>query len=304
MITRFLRCSKIILQAQKRSNSNKTFSFLRPRIKPIYNVHRFETAAPSGPRFGGAPGRVAIAAGNFLRRFLRPPTVVQRPLLRFMRPRRLQPIATKFMVDPAQFRLTNPLAAISYMIFEREKETISLIERIKLSLSKEYPKSLEFHLPRDKGRRLSDFTLGNFIAKGSYGAVFNAKLKSNFETDSDLNCSKEFDKECNLVIKQMFNYNADSNASIFREFDDEIIFNKDDYYKRFLTHPFVMPSERAFIDYFANHPSTEAEFPATKPDDAGREKTMYIVLEKVDTNLDHFLRTEQAENLRNIFTQL
>ena len=50
----------------------------------------------------------------------------------------------------------------------------------------------------DKGRRLSDFTLGNFIAKGSYGAVFNAKLKSNFETDSDLNCNKEFDKECNL----------------------------------------------------------------------------------------------------------
>ena len=62
-----------------------------------------------------------------------------------------------------------------------------------------------------------------------------------------------------------------------------------------------MPSERAFVDYFANHPSTEAEFPATKPDDAGREKTMYIVLEKVDTNLDHFLRTEEAENLRNIF---
>ena len=50
----------------------------------------------------------------------------------------------------------------------------------------------------DKGRRLSDFTLGNFIAKGSYGAVFNAKLKSNFETDSDFNCSKEFDKKCNL----------------------------------------------------------------------------------------------------------
>ena len=77
----------------------------------------------------------------------------------------------------------------------------------------------------------------------------------------------------------------------------------DDYYKRFLTHPFVMPSERAFIDYFANHPSTEAEFPATKPDDAGREKTMYIVLEKVDTNLDHFLRTEEAGALRNIFTK-
>ena len=65
-----------------------------------------------------------------------------------------------------------------------------------------------------------------------------------------------------------------------------------------------MPSERAFIDYFANHPSTEAEFPATKPDDAGREKTMYIVLEKVDTNLDHFLRTEEAANLRNIFTMV
>ena len=50
----------------------------------------------------------------------------------------------------------------------------------------------------DKGRRLSDFTLGNFIAKGSYGAVFNAKLKTNFETDSDFNCSKEFDQKCNL----------------------------------------------------------------------------------------------------------
>ena len=50
----------------------------------------------------------------------------------------------------------------------------------------------------DKGRRLSDFTLGNFIAKGSYGAVFNAKLKSNFATDSDFICTKEFDKECNL----------------------------------------------------------------------------------------------------------
>ena len=70
--------------------------------KPTYNVHRFQTVAPSGPRFGGAFGRVAVAAGNFIRRFLRPPTAVQRPLLRFMRPRRLQPVATKFMVDPAQ----------------------------------------------------------------------------------------------------------------------------------------------------------------------------------------------------------
>ena len=70
--------------------------------KPTYNVHRFQTAVPSGPRFGGAFGRIAIAAGNFIRRFLRPPTAVQRPFLRFMRPRRLQPIATKFMVDPAQ----------------------------------------------------------------------------------------------------------------------------------------------------------------------------------------------------------
>ena len=70
--------------------------------KPTYNVHRFQTVAPSGPRFGGAFSRVAVAAGNFIRRFLRPPTAVQRPLLRFMRPRRLQPVATKFMVDPAQ----------------------------------------------------------------------------------------------------------------------------------------------------------------------------------------------------------
>ena len=28
------------------------------------------------------------------------------------------------------------------------------------------------------------------------------------------------------VIKQMFNYSADTNSSILREFDDEIIFNK------------------------------------------------------------------------------
>ena len=56
----------------------------------------------------------------------------------------------------------------------------------------------------DKGRRLSDFTLGNFIAKGSYGAVFNAKLKTNFETDSDFNCSKEFDKKCNLGTFSFF----------------------------------------------------------------------------------------------------
>ena len=144
MITRFLRCSNIIFNAQKRSKSVKSFSFLRPRIKemvksdkiswlagpkfslvlliqpiywenlenlkstiykPTYNVNRFQTVAPSGPRFGGAFGRVAIAAGNFIRRFLRPPTAVQRPFLRFMRPRRLQPIATKFMVDPAQVNL-------------------------------------------------------------------------------------------------------------------------------------------------------------------------------------------------------
>ena len=71
-------------------------------LKPTYNVHRFQTVAPSGPRFGGAFSRVAVAAGNFIRRFLRPPTAVQRPLLRFIRPRRLQPVATKFMVDPAQ----------------------------------------------------------------------------------------------------------------------------------------------------------------------------------------------------------
>ena len=73
--------------------------------KPTYNVNRFQTVAPSGPRFGGAFGRVAVAVGNFIRRFLRPPTAVQRPLLRFIRPRRLQPIATKFMVDPAQVNL-------------------------------------------------------------------------------------------------------------------------------------------------------------------------------------------------------
>ena len=60
-----------------------------------------------------------------------------------------------------------------------------------------------------------------------------------------------------------------------------------------------MSSERAFIDYIANHPSTE--FPSTKPDDAGHEKTMYILVEKVDTNLDHFVQTKEIENLRNIF---
>ena len=33
------------------------------------------------------------------------------------------------------------------------------------------------------------------------------------------------------VIKQMFNYNADTNSSIIREFDDEIIFNKGSFSK-------------------------------------------------------------------------
>ena len=35
MITRFLRCSNIIFNAQKRSKSVKSFSFLRPRIKEM-----------------------------------------------------------------------------------------------------------------------------------------------------------------------------------------------------------------------------------------------------------------------------
>ena len=74
-------------------------------IKPVHHVLRYQTTAtPSGPRFGGAFGRVAIAAGNFIRRFIRPPAAVQRPFLRFMRPRRLAPVATKFKVDPAQVR--------------------------------------------------------------------------------------------------------------------------------------------------------------------------------------------------------
>ena len=50
-----------------------------------------------------------------------------------------------------------------------------------------------------------DYTLGNYIAKGSYGAVFNAKLKSNNEED-DFCLTKDFDDDCKLVIKQMFNY--------------------------------------------------------------------------------------------------
>ena len=95
----------------------------------------------------------------------------------------------------------------------------------------EHPKTVDFLLPtRSKaeirGNKLSDFTIGNFIAKGSYGAVFNATLKnSKSEPDFMVN-NVEFDKNCKLAIKQMFNYSSISSESIFHNFHDEIVFNK------------------------------------------------------------------------------
>ena len=50
-----------------------------------------------------------------------------------------------------------------------------------------------------------DYTLGYYIAKGSYGAVFNTKLKSNNEEDNFC-VMKDFNDDCKLVIKQMFNH--------------------------------------------------------------------------------------------------
>ena len=60
---------------------------------------------------------------------------------------------------------------------------------------------------QSRGRNLDDYTLGNYIAKGSYGAVFNVKLKVS-ETDPNFCLDKSFDKSCELVIKQLFNYGA------------------------------------------------------------------------------------------------
>ena len=51
-----------------------------------------------------------------------------------------------------------------------------------------------------------------------------------------------------------------------------------------------MSTERAFIDRFSDHPATSKEFPVVSPLDAGKEKTMYIVLRKIDTTLENYLK--------------
>ena len=64
----------------------------------------------------------------------------------------------------------------------------------------------------------------------------------------------KFQTDSKLVLKMMFNYNAISTDSIFHEFEEEILFDKRDISKRKWLHPFIIPTERAFIAPFIDHP--------------------------------------------------
>lgn len=102
------------------------------------------------------------------------------------------------------------------------------------------------------------------------------KLKGS-ETDPNFCLDKKFDESCELVIKQLFNYGAVSNQSIFAEFRDEFVFNKEILHERRLIHPFILPAERVFVGPFAKHPATAENFPMAE--EAGMEKTLYLVLQ-------------------------
>ena len=69
-----------------------------------------------------------------------------------------------------------------------------------------------------------------------------------------IDITPKFQTDSNLVLKMMFNYNAISTDSIFNEFEEEILFDKRDYSKRKWLHPFIIPTERAFIAPFVSHP--------------------------------------------------
>ena len=74
-----------------------------------------------------------------------------------------------------------------------------------------------------------------------------------------------------------------SNQSIFAEFRDEFVFNKEILHERRLIHPFILPAERVFVGPFAKHPATAENFPMAE--EAGMEKTLYLVLQDRFTRL-------------------
>ena len=155
-----------------------------------------------------------------------------------------------------------------------------------MRIKKLHPFQGSFLLGDKEGRKVEDFTLGKVLGKGCNGVAFSAKLKEDNKKAPDFDLSDEFKNEkSDLVIKQMFNYSAYDTNSIFSAFQEEELFNKDEYSKRKLIHPFIMPIERKFTGAFVDHPQKN-KYREACPDRSGMDRTLYLVSRKMDTDLN------------------
>lgn len=233
--------------------------------------------------------------GRVLSRMVRPvPRVVAQGtrgiFVRAMVRKRISLVAPRMAphMTLERLRRDNTLFNTLYRLYERAHKSKKLIKDISKRIQKMYPFQGQFLINDDEGRKVKDFTFGKVLGKGCNGVAFSAKLKRT-QTDPDFNTSDSFTKEADLVVKQMFNYNSYETNSIFSDFKEEQIFNKDVYSKRKLLHPFIMPIERKFIGEFAHHPQRN-KYRAACPDKSGMDRTLYLVSKKMDTDLNQLFK--------------
>ena len=208
--------------------------------------------------------------------------IVFRALIR----RRINPNPIKLapLITLDRLRQDNALFNALYRLYERTNKTKKLIRDISTRIRKLYPFQGSFLLNDKEGRKVEDFTLGRVLGKGCNGVAFAAQVKKD-NNAPDFDMSDEFQKESEVVVKQMFNYSAHDTNSIFSAFQEEELFNKDEYSKRKLIHPFIMPIERKFTANFVDHPQ-KSKYREACPDRSGMDRTLYLVSRKMDSDLN------------------
>jgi len=225
-------------------------------------------------------------------RFFRP---YQRGANQFYRlDQRLRP----FPVNLIELREKNYLFDLGIRIFEREQKTKRLIDSLRKGVIKKFPLQSKFLIPDKKGHRIQDYVVGKVLGKGANGVAFNADLRST-ETADLIDMTPKFQTESKLVLKMMFNYNAISTDSIFHEFEEEILFDKRDISKRKWLHPFIIPTERAFIAPFIDHPQ-ENLYDAASPSKYGIDTTFCLISQKMDSDLQNYLRAIEIQDKHGV----
>uniref|UniRef100_A0A0B7A7U4 non-specific serine/threonine protein kinase n=1 Tax=Arion vulgaris TaxID=1028688 RepID=A0A0B7A7U4_9EUPU len=148
----------------------------------------------------------------------------------------------------------------------------------------------------------------NIIGKGSEGAVYKAKVKTDTAEPSSISTSDNADKDgaYDLAVKAVFNYGAESNShTILQSFHKEIVPRRAEGCLmdtlmgskkiQLPPHPNIVDMPIAFVDDTLVTDEGLEKFPAAMPSRLdpekhfGRNKTLFLVMRRRTTHLCDYL---------------